>query len=102
MNDALNEMRELKAKRDAALAVIAYARACLSHDGERDYLERIYATQNALTQSPASALAKVKADALRQAVEDAEEWDETIVVTIRDMKSALLKRADRIEKEAEL
>lgn len=50
----------------AAQAVIAEAKRSLDYGGERHYLERIYATQNAMSQSPS--------DVLRR--RDAEKWDE--------------------------
>lgn len=85
------------AERDAARAVIAYAEAAISNDGERDYLERIYATQNALAQSPESALAKVKADALREAASRI-----GVGPQAETIRAGLLAEADRIEKEAGL
>jgi hypothetical protein len=60
-------LNDAEAERDAALAVIEQAKVALAYgSGERDHLERIYATTNVLLSSPAPALAEVKADA----------WDE--------------------------
>lgn len=82
-------------ERDAALAVIEQVGRALTESDVR-YEERNRNAFAILAQSPASALAKVKADAIREAAKHLDEMDadSTHIRT-------LLAEADRIEKEAQ-
>lgn len=70
---ANRRIREVEAERDAALAVIEQVREWA--DAVNRWAPNNLVLEDVLSQSPASALAKVKADALREAVERFESGD---------------------------
>jgi hypothetical protein len=86
---------EAEDERDAAYSVIMQAQTAISQDGNRDHIERIDDTQNALAQHLDQSLAKVKANALREA---ALGWEEaTRPITGSRAARWLRAEADRIE-----
>lgn len=92
--------RNAEAERDAALAVIEQANDVGGGNTWKDDLDR---TRHILAQSPASALANVKADTLRDAAN--KHFKESVAQGLGDPTAVaewLRAEADKIEKEAAL
>lgn len=94
------QARKAEAERDAALAVIEQANDVGGGNTWKDDLDR---TRHILAQSPASALAHVKADTLRDAA--SKHFKESVAQGLGDPTAVaewLRAEAARIEKEAAL